>query len=64
MNIDEKLAAVKNGKYNFDKEEIRLNELIKALRSNSKEANDMFLTVGLLNYTAQNNSSAYSKDFK
>lgn len=52
MNIDEKLAAVKNGKYNFDKEEIRLNELIKALRSNSKEANNMFLTVGLLNYTA------------
>jgi hypothetical protein len=51
LNIDEKLAAVKNGNYNIEKEEIRLNELIKALRSNSKEANDMFLKVGLLNYT-------------
>jgi hypothetical protein len=62
LNIDEKLAAVKNGKYNFDQEEIRLNELIKALRTNSKEAKNMFLTVGLLNFTAQNNTSSNSKD--
>jgi hypothetical protein len=50
ITLEDKLEAVKSGQYNFEDEEIKLNELIKNLRSNPKKANKYFETVGLLNY--------------
>jgi hypothetical protein len=49
-DVKEKLQAVKKGLFNLEKEDMQLNDIIRDLQTNPKNANAKLSRVGLLNF--------------